>query len=157
MSIIARPCGQGLKEGIGCPWAYVWLKRRHTNYRPVSNLPVVSKIFEKLTLTRLLSFVNKYSILSNSQFGFRKGKNITQAAMKLTTTIVNAYHDKLYVSCFFLDLRKEFNTTGHEILLRKMSHQGFREQISHYLRSCLTGCEQYVQIGDDKSECLNNN
>ena len=125
------------------------------NYRPISNLPVVSKIFEKLTLTRLLSFVNKYSILSNSQFGFRKGKNITQAAMKLTTTIVNAYHDKLYVSCFFLDLRKAFDTIDHEILLRKMSHQGFREQINHYLRSYLTGREQYVQVGDYKSQCLN--
>ena len=125
------------------------------NYRPISNLPVVSKIFEKLTLTRLLSFVNKYSILSNSQFGFWKGKNITQAAMKLTTTIVNAYHDKLYVSCFFLDLRKAFDTIDHEILLRKMSHQGFREQINHYLRSYLTGREQYVQVGDYKSECLN--
>ena len=98
--------------------------------------------------------MNKYSILSDSQFGFRVGKSITQAAMKLTTTIVNAYHNKVYVSCFFLDLKKAFDTIDHEILLNKMSHQGFREQINHYLRSYLTGRKQFVQVGEYKSESL---
>ena len=98
--------------------------------------------------------MNKYKIFSDSQFGFRIGKSITQAAMKLTTTIVNAYHNKVYVSCFFLDLKKTFDTIDHEILLQKMSHQGFREEINHYLRSYLTGRKQFVQVGEYKSESL---
>ena len=124
------------------------------NYRPISNLPIVSKIFEKLTLTRMVTFVNKYNILSNNQFGFQVGKSITQAAIKLTTHIVNAYHDKVYVSCFFLDLRKAFDTIDHTILLRKLSHQGFRAEINEYMKSYLTGRKQYVQVGDYKSESL---
>ena len=124
------------------------------NYRPISNLPILSKIFEKLTLFRLSSFVDKYDILSDSQYGFRRGKSITQAATKLTTAIVKAYHNKVYVSCFFLDLRKAFDTIDHEILLRKLSHQGFREQINQYLKSYLTGRKQYVQVGQYKSESL---
>ena len=124
------------------------------NYRPISNLPLLSKIFEKLTLTRLISFVNKYDLLNCSQFGFREGRDITQAAVKLTTTVVRAYHDKAYVCCFFLDLRKAFDTVDHEILLSKMHHQGFRDRINLYLKSYLSGRKQYVQVGDYKSETL---
>ena len=122
------------------------------NYRPISNLPVLSKVFEKLTLTRLCSFADKYNLISESQFGFREGKDITQAAIRLTTSIVEAYHDKVYVSCFFLDLRKAFDTVDHTILLRKMYCMGFREHINPYIKSYLTGREQYVHVGDFRSE-----
>ena len=126
-------------------------KEEIDNYRPISNLPVLSKIFEKLTLNRLSSFVKKFSLLSECQFGFREGKDITQAAIKLTTTIVKGYHDKLYVSCFFLDLRKAFDTVDHPILLRKMYHMGLRDHINQYLNSYLSDREQYVQVGEFKS------
>ena len=71
------------------------------NYRPISNLPVLSKVFEKLTLKRFISFVDSHSLLSDSQFGFRRGRSITQAAIKLTNHITNAYHNKMYAVCFF--------------------------------------------------------
>ena len=127
-------------------------KEEIDNYRPISNLPVLSKVFEKLTLIRLSSFVSKYNLLSECQFGFREGRDITQAAIKLTTTIVNGYHKKEYVSCFFLDLRKAFDTVDHDILLRKMYHMGFREHINPYINSYLSGREQHVKVGDFKSE-----
>ena len=82
------------------------------------------------------------------------GKSITQAAIKFTTHIVNAYHDKVFVSCFFLDLRKAFDTIDHTILLRKLSHQGFRAEINQYMKSYLSGRKQYVQVGEFKSESL---
>ena len=135
----------GFKSGV---------KDNIDNYRPISNLPLLSKIFEKLTLARLLSFINRYALMNESQFGFREGRDTTQAAVKLTTHIVKAYHDKVYVSCFFLDLKKAFDTIDHAILLRKMYHQGFREPINQYLKSYLTGRKQYVQVGDYKSETL---
>ena len=124
------------------------------NYRPISNLPLFSKVFEKLTLHRLLSFVNKYALLNDSQFGFRKERDITQAAIRLTTPIVKAYHDKVYVCCFFLDLKKAFDTVDHGILLSKLYHQGFRDSINIYLKSYLTGRKQYVQVGDYRSDTL---
>ena len=78
------------------------------NYRPISNLPVFSKVFETLTLRRFTSFVSRYSLLSDCQYGFQKGRNITQAAIKLTSLVTNAYHHKSYAVCFFLDLKKSF-------------------------------------------------
>ena len=129
-------------------------KEEIDNYRPISNLPVLSKIFEKLTLIRLSSFVDKYNLISDCQFGFREGKDITQAAIRLTTSVVKAYHEKVYVSCFFLDLRKAFDTVDHTILLRKMYYMGFREHMNPYIKSYLTGREQYVQVGDFRSNNL---
>ena len=124
------------------------------NYRPISNLPVLSKVFEKLTLSRMLSFADKHKLLSESQFGFRSGKNVTQAALMLTTHIVQAYHKRFYVSCFFLDLRKAFDTIDHTILLRKLYYMGFREPLNYYLKSYLSGRMQHVQVEDFKSNNL---
>ena len=121
------------------------------NYRPISNLPVFSKIFEKLTLSRMLPFIDKHGLLSDSQYGFRKGKSITHAAIKLTTTIVDAYHLRYFSACFFLDLRKAFDTIDHDLLLTKLDHMGFRGHFNNYMESYLTERKQYVQVGNFRS------
>ena len=124
------------------------------NFRPISNLPVFSKIFEKLTHIRMVSFIERYSLVNDSKFGFRKGKSTTLAAMKLTSMIVRAYHNKVYAACFFLDLRKAFDTIDHDILLEKMNHMGFRGYSSQYYGSYLSGRKQYLQVDEFKShEC----
>ena len=125
------------------------------NFRPISNLPVFSKIFEKLSHIRMVSFIDRCNLLSESQYGFRKGKSTTQAALKLTSMIVNAYKSmKEYVACIFLDLQKAFDIVDHNILLSKMNHMGFRGHSLQCFRSYLTGRRQYTQVGDYKSnEC----
>lgn len=124
------------------------------NYRPISNLPVCSKIFEKLTLNRYTSFANRHSLLNENQFGFQKGKNITQAAVKLTTLITKAYHNKRYAACFFLDLKKAFDTLDHNILLEKLNHMGYRGTSNRYMASYLENRQQYTQVGNFKSSML---
>ena len=124
------------------------------NYRPISNLPIISKIFEKLTLKRLISFAERYTLISDCQFGFQKGRDINQAVIKLTSIITKAYHDKMYSACFFLDLRKAFDTVDHNILLNKLDHNGFRGASNNYLRSYLKGRKQYIQVNNYRSEKL---
>lgn len=125
------------------------------NYRPISNLPTISKMFEKLTLPRLNSFVGKYSLLGDFQFGFRQGKDITQAAIKLTTLVSGVYHQKNYATaCLFLGLRKAFDTVNHVILLDKIYHIGFRGPSHQYLSSYLAGRKQYLQLGSIKAQEL---
>ena len=128
------------------------LKDSVDNYRPISNLPILSKVFEKLTLNRLTSFINRCELLSDCQFGFRQGRSITQAAVRLTSFITQAYHQKLYSVCFFLDLKKAFDTIDHPILFTKLFNYGFRGPVHNYLISYLSNRKQYVMVGDDKSD-----
>ena len=121
------------------------------NYRPISNLPVLSKIFEKLTLNRLTSFITRHRLLDENQFGFQKGKNITQAAIKLTSLVSQAYNSKSYSVCFFLDLKKAFDTIDHDILLQKLDHIGFRGKINRYIASYFQDRKQYTQVGRYRS------
>ena len=114
------------------------------NYRPISSLPVISKVFERLTLNRMESFISRYKILTPCQFGFRKGCSTSHAVVKLLTHIVQAYHDRVYSACFFLDLRKAFDTVNHSLLIKKLEHYGFRGQCSSYLRSYYQNRKQYV-------------
>ena len=122
------------------------------NYRPISSLPVFSKIFERLTLNRMESFISRHNILTHCQFGFRKGFSTTHAVIKLLSSIVQAYHQKVYSACFFLDLRKAFDTVNHELLIHKLEHYGFRGHFLKYLKSYYENRRQYVHTnGYDSS------
>lgn len=121
------------------------------NYRPISSLPLFSKIFEKLTLIRMDNFISRHNLLTPSQFGFRKGCSTTHAIVKLLTHVVQAYHRKQYSACFFLDLKKAFDTIDHKILLQKLEHYGFRGQCYRFLRSYYQNREQYVHLNGHNS------
>ena len=124
------------------------------NYRPISVLPVFSKIFEKLTYRRMENFIRKYKILTSCQFGFRKSSSTTHAIIRLLSNVVQAYHDKIYSVCFFLDLRKAFDTINHQIMLQKLKHYGFRGQCYKYLQSYFHNRKQYVHLDNNKSSLL---
>ena len=121
------------------------------NYRPISALPLFSKVFERLTLYRMNSFITRHNILTPSQFGFRRGCNTTHAIIRLLTHVVQAYHRRQYCACFFLDLRKAFDTINHEILLQKLEHYGFRGHCYKFLKSYFQNRKQYVQVNGYKS------
>ena len=124
------------------------------NYRPISALPLFSKIFEKLTLHRMDSFLTRYNILTPCQFGFRKGCNTTLAIIKLLSHVVKAYHHKQYSACFFLDLRKAFDTINHRILLQKLEHYGFRGHSHRFLSSYYHNRKQYVHANGFNSATM---
>ena len=124
------------------------------NYRPISSLPLFSKIFERLTLDRMENFISRQNILTPCQFGFRRGRSTTLAVVKLVSHIVQAYHQKLYSAGFFLDLRKAFDTVNHRLLIRKLEHYGFRGQCSEYLSSYYENRKQYVQLAEHKSSSM---
>ena len=125
------------------------------NYRPISVLPVFSKIFEKLTFIRMLNFINLHKILTPCQFGFRSGHNTTLAIVKFISYLLPAYHAKVYSACFFLDLRKAFDLINHDLLLLKLSHYGFRGRCFEYLKSYFSNRKQYVYIDGQASDMKN--
>ena len=83
----------------------------------MSVLPCFSKILERLLYNRLLSFVNKHSLLYKYQFGFRKGY-ATNFVMITFFLIFQALDEGNYVLGIFLDLSKAFDTANHSILCK---------------------------------------
>ena len=100
------------------------------------------------------NFITSHNLLSPSQFGFRKGCTTTHAIIKLLSHVVKAYHQKFYSACFFLDLRKAFDTINHKILLQKLEHYGFRGHCYRFLRSYYQNREQYVHLNGCNSITL---
>ena len=124
------------------------------NYRPITVLPIFSKIFEKLTLIRMMSFIKRHQILTPCQYGFREGRSTTYVIINLMSHLIPAYHAKVYSACFFLDLRKAFDTISHRLLLLKLEHYGFRGHCLQYLRSYYTNRKQYVYINGQASDMM---
>ena len=122
-----------------------------SNYRPVSVLPLYSKIFERLMYNRLLSFVNKCKLLYEYQFGFRCGHSPELALTCLVDKISNALENGEYVLGLFLDCSKAFDTVNHDILFEKLEYLGIRGIPLMWCKSFLSDREQYVVYNDTSS------
>ena len=109
-----------------------------SNYRPVSVLPLFSKILENLRYTRFISFINKYKLLYSYQFGFRRGHSPDLALICLVDKISNALEDGEYVLGLFLDFSKAFDTVNHDILFTKLEYLGIRDITLQWFKSYLS-------------------
>jgi hypothetical protein len=92
------------------------------NYRPISLLPVFSKIFEKLLLLQIVHFFNKNNLFSNAQFGFRRGLSTSSAVLSFIDNIVRSFEKNNHYKAIFLDLSKAFDTVSHDILIKKLDN-----------------------------------
>ena len=114
------------------------------NFRPVSLLCVLSKVFEKVMYSRLLSFLDEQQILIKNQFGFRKHHASYMALMLMMDEITKALNNNDCVIGVFLDFSKAFDTVNHGILLDKLCHYGIRGNALSWFKSYLTGRKQFV-------------
>lgn len=117
-----------------------------TNYRPISLISNIAKIFEKLIHKRLYSFIDKQKILSSKQFGFRKNMGTKEALITLVDKITDGLDNNKKVIATFLDLAKAFDTVNHPILLKKLARYGIRGLPLLLIKSYLTNRKQYVNI-----------
>ena len=125
-----------------------------SNYRPVSVLPVFSKILERLVQIRLNAFIEKFNILYQYQFGFRKGHSTNTALIVLTEKITQAIEKGEMVLGVFLDFSKAFDTVNHTILLEKLTKYGIRGTARKWLANYLENRKQYVSWqGHNSSQC----
>ena len=122
------------------------------NYRPISLLSNIDKIFEKLVHKRVTSFLLKHNLFFNKQFGFRKCHSTNQALISLTETIRNSLDNGQFSCGVFIDLQKAFDTVDHNILLRKLELYGIRGTCNKWFRTYLKDRTQYVNINDTKSD-----
>ena len=114
------------------------------NYRPVSLLCVLSKVFEKVMYNRLLNFLEEHKFFVNEQFGFRKSHSSYTALMTLMDKLIESLDKGEYIMGIFLDFSKAFDTVDHEILLKKLHHYGIRSSAYDWFYSYLSDRKQYV-------------
>ena len=93
-----------------------------SNYRPVSVLPIFSKLLERLVYNRLIKFINDNKLLYDYQFGFQRGKSTEHAVMMLVDKITEAMENTECVICIFLDFSKAFDCRN--MVYKEQSYSG---------------------------------
>ena len=97
-----------------------------------------SKVLERLVYNQLDSFLEKYNIMYNYQFGFRKKHSTEQAILKRTDKLKSAIDNKQLTCGLFLDFSKAFDTVNHKILLEKLQKYGIQGVQLQWFTSYLT-------------------
>lgn len=123
-----------------------------SNYRPISILPAVSKILEKLLNIRLLNYLNKFNKLSSSQFGFRRGKSTEDAILELSSFVTRQLDKSKKCLSVFLDLKKAFDTVSIPILVRKLEKIGVRGTPLALFENYLSERKQKVRLSGCTSD-----
>lgn len=145
---------QQMKMGLVTPVHKGGDPSQFRNYRPISVLPVFSKVFERILHDRLYDFFQEGHILSDSQFGFRKGYSTDMALAVVVDLITGALDLGKNVIGVFLDLSKAFDTVDFGILLRKLEFYGVRGNAIRILRNYLYGRWQAVSFDGIRSDFL---
>ena len=123
------------------------------NYRPISLLSNISKIYERVFHTQLYNFFDDNNLFYHKQYGFRKKHSTEHALLTIVENIKNNTRKKLFSCGTFIDLEKAFDTVNHKILLQKLSYYGVKGNALHWLHDYLTNRKQCV-ILDETSPYL---
>ena len=122
------------------------------NYRPISILPVLSKIIEKHVSNEIKNYINENSLLHARQSGFRANHSCETALNVLIDDWITALNNHSQVGTIFLDLTKAFDLINHSILLKKLKLYQFSSTTLNWFTSYLTNRSQTVMISGKMSE-----
>ena len=122
------------------------------NYRPISVLPVLSKILEKAVHSNLISFLEDENLLNDCQYGFRSKRSTKLASTLFCDEIRREIDAGKMVGAVYIDLSKAFDTIGHAILFKKLEMYGVNRQELDWFVDYLFGRSQLVEINNTRSD-----
>ena len=125
-----------------------------SNYRPISILPTMSKILEKVVHFQFYDFLNSNNLISSKQFGFRPKLSTTSALTSFADEVLLHMESGELCGAVFLDLTKAFDTVDHKILLSKLSAIGVSPSTLQWFKSYLSHRKQRTACSDAVSDPL---
>ena len=119
------------------------------NYRPISNLPFLSRILEKIVLHKLLAHLQENNLCNYFQSAYRTGHSTETALLRVVNDFLNAMNEAKIFVLLLLDLSAAFNTIDHHILLSRLKTAfGIRSTALQWFRSYLLDINQCVVVNN---------
>ena len=125
-----------------------------SNWRPITQTCVPAKLLEKIVQKRLMSYLSINNVLSESQFGFRKGRSTQQAIFELNKDLNNILNKDEVAGVIFLDISKAFDSLDHILLLNKLREIGLAENSIKWFESYLNRRQVVRHNGATSDECI---
>ena len=125
-----------------------------SNYRPISILPVFSKVLERIMYNRVYNHLDSKGLLYEKQFGFQRNNSTEHAILQLTRDITSSFEKGEYTLGVFIDLSKAFDTVDHQILIKKLQYYEIDGPASEWFKSYLSNRKQYMPSQDESENCL---
>ena len=122
------------------------------NYRPISLLPTISKVFERVIHDQMYEYFNQFNLLAEQQYGFQKQHSTEYAAIKLIDHVSKEMEAGKTPTSVYIDLSKAFDTLTFEVLLYKLKYYFVTDTAFDLLKSYLTNRKQYVVFDGCQSE-----
>ena len=116
------------------------------NYRPITILPTVSKILERVVHTQVYNYLNENKILTSRQFGFRPKLSTEIALAHFSDTILGNMDKGLVTGAVFLDLAKAFDTVDHACLYKKFITVDLSAECVNWFKSYLSNRSQVTAL-----------
>ena len=140
------------KQALITPIFKTGAQTAFSNYRPISILPVFSKVLESIMYTQLTSFISENNVLYEHQFGFRPGHSTYMPAAILHDFVTGNLADRKKTACIYLDLARAFDTVNIEILLKKLYSYGITGTSHNLLKSYLSQRSHRLKYNDIVSD-----
>ncbi|XP_057308170.1 uncharacterized protein LOC130646052 [Hydractinia symbiolongicarpus] len=121
------------------------------NYRPISILPVLSKILEKAIHNELVNYLEKEKLLNDCQYGFRSKRSTKLASTLFCDSIRRKIDGGKLVGAVYIDLSKAFDTIGHSLLLNKLRTYGIKGKELAWFTDYFFNRSQLVDINNIRS------
>ena len=139
-----------MKEADVLPIHKKGKKNKKENYRPVTFLPVLSKMFERIMFMQMFAFFE--DIFNKQQCGFRKGYNTQQCLLKMLEKWKRSVDEGKVFGALLTDLSKAFDCLDHELLIAKLNAYGFSLPALRLINDYVSNRRQRTRIGNSFSD-----
>jgi hypothetical protein len=128
-------------------------KTNPANYRPISLLPIIAKVFDTIINKQLMSHLTTHNIISPTQYAFRPNSSTTLALQTILNNIHKQKNSKQPTLAIYIDLSKAYDTVSHTKLFHKLEHDyNFTTQTTHFFKSYFQNRQQSTHTQHAKSK-----